>query len=100
MNDTVTKILALADDYADVSVGYEECRATQDDLDAARQALQDELTRLFTPLRGSEAVYRCRGCGHIYQEEMSSCDCTVSEPPNMETGVAVFPWHGITGEKT
>ena len=89
MNDTVTKILALADDYADVSVGHEECRATQDDLDAARQALQDELVRLFTPLTDGAVT-----TGYCFQ-------------PHKYEHVRVFMcgvrWaereHGITGKK-
>ena len=43
------------------------------------------------PAPVQEPVYKCRGCGHIYQEEMTSCDCTVSSPPDMEAGVATFP---------
>lgn len=44
MNDTVTKLMALADEYMiqerDGTNGFE-----------ARQTLQDELVKLFTPLR-------------------------------------------------
>ena len=100
MNDTVTKILALADDYADVSVGYEECRVTQDDLDAARQALQDELTRLFTPLKGQtfntpdEAVAYLHGYAAACDKYkiMGADNAVFDIAANMEE-------HGITGEK-
>ena len=48
MNDTVTQLIWLADEYADA-------QGCSEDYDLAtvlskRQALQDELTRLFTPL--------------------------------------------------
>lgn len=46
MNDTVQKLMGLADDYADERrLGF-----SQEDVQAKRQALHDELTRLFTPL--------------------------------------------------
>ena len=47
MHDTVTKILALADEYKDQPYPFHA---------KARQALQDELERLFTPLN------QCDGC--------------------------------------
>mgnify|MGYP003414044653 CR=1 FL=1 len=94
MNDTVTKILALADDYADVSVGYEECRATQDDLDAARQALQDELTRLFTPLSDA-AIYAIeRDAWSKYAGTPVAVNTTLSSVVARMIETA----HGITGE--
>lgn len=47
MNDTVAKILALADEYAHWNRWTGESQTK-----VARQALQDELVRLFTPLKG------------------------------------------------
>lgn len=47
MTDTVTRLMALADDYADwaMAKGQEHPAYLQ-----TRQALQDELQKLFTPL--------------------------------------------------
>ena len=61
MIDTVTKLLDLADEYAfykaeamrnQYETWHTRARMKQDDAetDKARQALQDELTKLFTPL--------------------------------------------------
>lgn len=52
MTDTVTRLLAIADVYAD---RFHEARKrhtaeTAHDRSAARQLLEAELTRLFTPL--------------------------------------------------
>ena len=45
MIDTVTKLMGMIDAHAEA---VDLCRAITD----TRQALQDELTRLFTPLKG------------------------------------------------
>lgn len=52
MNDTVTKLMALADEYADERrLGF-----SQEHAQAKRKALEAELTRLFTPLSQSDMV--------------------------------------------
>ena len=45
MNDTVTKLMGLADDYADWAEAKGKGHCAREE---ARQALQDELVRLFT----------------------------------------------------
>lgn len=52
MNDTVTKILDLVSEYAEHYAEDRKWGTFTADTTKARQALQDELTRLFTPLRG------------------------------------------------
>ena len=46
MTDTVKRLIALADDYALRNYHHDD----PDSREAARQALHDELVRLFTPL--------------------------------------------------
>lgn len=53
MNDTVKRVLVLADEFA--LRGYHH--GTPDSREAARQALHDELTRLFTPLSDEQIDY-------------------------------------------
>lgn len=54
MTDTVTRLMGLADDYALRNYHHDD----PDSREAARQALQDELTRMFTPLsEGTVARY-------------------------------------------
>ena len=87
MNDTVTQLIWLADEYADA-------QGCSEDYDLAtvlskRQALQDELTLLFTPLTDGAVT-----TGYCFQ-------------PHKYEHVRVFMcgvrWaereHGITGEK-
>lgn len=95
MNDTVTKLMELADNFAAWAEAKGEGHPTYVE---ARKELQDELVKLFTPLSETEPIYKCKCCGHIYQDAMSSCDCTVSAHPDMVAGIATFPPHGITGE--
>jgi len=86
MNDTVTKILDLADKYAKMRMDFGIFR---EQTTAARQALQDELVRLFTPLTDGAVT-----TGYCFQ-------------PHKYEHVRVFMcgvrWaereHGITGEK-
>lgn len=84
MHDTVTKILALADEYANFAyLGDQDSRYN------ARQALQDELTRLFTPLNqcdGCMAGLPLRSGLHIDLDGKALMLCQKSK-------------YGITGEK-
>lgn len=84
MNDTVTKLLELADTYAEAVTYRSEAAQI-----STRQALQDELVRLFTPLT---------------DERIMKAFCA---KPHSTQYVGVFfagvRWaqqmHGITGEK-
>ena len=84
MNDTVTKLLDFADALAQEVKDFGHL-----DHSPARQALQDELTRLFTPLTDGAVT-----TGYCFQ-------------PHKYEHVRVFMcgvrWaereHGITGEK-
>ena len=53
MTDTVTRLMGLADEYAGSA---SRCEQPAEHTERKRQALQDELTRLFTPLSQSEVV--------------------------------------------
>lgn len=83
MHDTVTKLLDYAEGYA------RAYRGSTYERHAARQALQDELVRLFTPLTDGAVT-----TGYCFQ-------------PHKYEHVRVFMcgvrWaereHGITGEK-
>lgn len=102
MNDTVTRLMGLADDYAYNKAEAERAhleswhskaeRETLDaDVDVSRQALQDELVRLFTPVEASEITKLIRGMDVDTLEDL----CSFS----FRTGVR---WaeeaHGITGD--
>lgn len=95
MINTVTKLMALADEYANAV----ETRDVPLE-NAARQALQNELVRLFTPLKGQtfntpdEAVAYLHGyaAAHDKYKIMGAGPAVV--------GLAIdFAEHGITGEK-
>ena len=103
MNDTVTKILELADDVAAATHNYFADQANVvawEKMVSARQALQDELTRLFTPLRGQtfntpdEAVAYLHGYAAACDKYkiMGADNAVFDIAANMEE-------HGITGEK-
>ena len=67
MNDTVMKLLSLADEHA--AARYEQGYArvyTNGDVIGTRQALQDELVRLFTPLTDDTT------CNETQQVNLSS----------------------------
>lgn len=82
MTDTVTRLLALADDYADERrLGF-----SQEDVQTKRQALHDELTRLFTPLSDG----RIRACAPYGMQHMT--DGVIRELAR-----AVEKAHGIGG---
>lgn len=104
MNDTVTKLMALADEYANAV----ETRDVPLE-NAARQALQDELVRLFTPLT-DERILSCgvehqmffaRGCGSAPSAWSNEQVRTCPEFTRAFVGFAksVLALHGITGEK-
>lgn len=63
MNDTVTRLMALAEKYAAnyrahyLPTGDENVNITE-----ARQALQDELQKLFTPLSDERPVFTTGHC--------------------------------------
>lgn len=52
MNDAIKRVLVLADEFALSSYHHD----TPDSREAARQALHDELTRLFTPLSDEQII--------------------------------------------
>ena len=81
MNDTVTKILTLADEYR--NAGPHPFNASK----VARQALQDELVRLFTPLTPAQ-IHNADQHPHI-----------MFDTQRIEFARAVEVLHGITGEK-
>lgn len=54
--NSIDKILSLADEYASQSKRSGEGRLTH----AARQALEAELTRLFTPLSDEQIKQACK----------------------------------------
>lgn len=84
MNDTVTKILALADEYKDQPYPFHA---------EARQALQDELVRLFTPLTDEQI-------GEIWEAHAlhGSTDKQKFYSPHVFARL-IAEAHGITGEK-
>ena len=65
MTDTVTRLMGLADEYA------MRCGTAHVSIEPARQALQDELVRLFTPLSDEQikSMYHrlCNSVGSGYQ---------------------------------
>ena len=62
MNDTVTKLMGLADDYADWAEAKGKGHCAREE---ARQALQDELVRLFTPLTDEQLESMAYGFGGV-----------------------------------
>ena len=86
MNDTVTKLLDYAEGYA------RAYRGSTYERHAARQALQDELTLLFTPLTDEQATKFLRDeC--IYTSE-DICGWSFGQGAKWAE-----KQHGITGEK-
>ena len=86
MHDTVTKLLDYAEGYA------RAYRGSTYERHAARQALQDELTRLFTPLTDEQATKFLRDeC--IYTSE-DICGWSFGQGTKWAE-----KQHGITGEK-
>lgn len=84
MNDTVTKLMALADEYMiqerDGTNGFE-----------ARQALQDEMVKLFTPLTREQVKGILSDSGYEDAETDALCDFI--------NGIRYGEiCHGITGE--
>lgn len=86
MHDTVTKLLDYAEGYA------RAYRGSTYERHAARQALQDELTLLFTPLTDEQATKFLRDeC--IYTSE-DICGWSFGQGAKWAE-----KQHGITGEK-
>ena len=86
MHDTVTKLLDYAEGYA------RAYRGSTYERHAARQALQNELTRLFTPLTDEQATKFLRDeC--IYTSE-DICGWSFGQGAKWAE-----KQHGITGEK-
>ena len=86
MHDTVTKLLDYAEGYA------RAYRGSTYERHAARQALQDELTLLFTPLTDEQATKFLRDeC--IYTSE-DICGWSFGQGTKWAE-----KQHGITGEK-
>lgn len=81
MHDTVTKLLDYAEGYA------RAYRGSTYERHAARQALQDELTLLFTPLTDEQI----RQAGHLNVEGERMLPYSFAR--------AIEQMHGITGEK-
>lgn len=87
MNESVQRIMALADEYANAV----ETRDVPLE-NAARQALQDELVRLFTPLTDEQTTKFLRDeC--IYTSE-DICGWSFGQGTKWAE-----KQHGITGEK-
>lgn len=85
MNDTVTKILDLVGEYAEHYAEDRRWGTFTADTTKARQALQDELTRLFTPLTDEQINPLCKETWVVE---------TVKQWVR-----AIESMHGITGEK-
>ena len=97
MNDTVTKILELADDFAAATHNYFADQANVvawEKMVSERQALQDELVRLFTPLSDA-AIYAIeRDAWSKYAGTPVAVNTTLSSVVARMIETA----HGITGE--
>lgn len=90
MNDAVTKILALADAYRDQPYPFHA---------EARQALQDELVRLFTPLTDAQIENMAMDdVGLIIDDDSPFCDSDIMEVFELVRNTEKA--HGITGKKT
>ena len=90
MNDTVTQLIWLADEYADA-------QGCSEDYDLAtvlskRQALQDELTLLFTPLTDEQIATVYFGAT---EQSLRPQDNVLAH----KFARAIEFQHGITGEK-
>lgn len=83
MNDTVTKLMALADEWAN------HCRGWLPIDPKYRQALHDELVRLFTPL-SDEQIKQATGAGGEYWATSKIYIKAIFQ--------AAEKAHGITGE--
>lgn len=83
MHDTVTKLLDYAEGYA------RAYRGSTYERHAARQALQDELTLLFTPLTDEQIAQVWYSCGMP----------NISTTTKKRVTRAIEDLHGITGEK-
>ena len=116
MIDTVTKLMGLADDYADWAEAKGKGHCAREE---ARQALQDELVRLFTPLTDEpikealiqsmsllEFAKACNGVtvfDHIALDEaLSALHKAMQEGDRLQAYMLAHKEripHGITGEK-
>lgn len=88
MHDTVTKLLDYAEGYA------RAYRGSTYERHAARQALQDELTRLFTPLTDELLMSRWRETPVLDELDV---ELDVMDYRRLYEHFAAM--HGITGEK-
>lgn len=89
MHDTVTKLLDYAEGYA------RAYRGSTYERHAARQALQDELTRLFTPLTDEQIASIEREAWIKY----SGTKIAVNTTQGAVMVRMAEKVHGITGEK-
>ena len=98
MNDTVTQLIWLADEYADA-------QGCSEDYDLAtvlskRQALQDELTRLFTPLKGQTFNTPDEAIAYLHGYAAAHDKYKIMGADPADVGLAIhMEEHGITGEK-
>ena len=86
MNDTVTKLMALVDDA--IAASHE----INHDYTITRQALQDELVRLFTPLTDEQIATVYFGAT---EQSLRPQDNVLAH----KFARAIEFQHGITGEK-
>jgi len=94
MNDTVTKLLDLVSEYAEHYAEDRKWGAFTADTTKARQALQDELTRLFTPLTDELLMSRWRETPVLDELDV---ELDVMDYRRLYEHFAAM--HGITGEK-
>lgn len=92
MNDTVTKILELVSEYAEHYAEDRRWGTFTADTTKARQALQDELTRLFTPLTDEQIATVYFGAT---EQSLRPQDNVLAH----KFARAIEFQHGITGEK-
>mgnify|MGYP001475717473 CR=1 FL=1 len=99
MNDTVTKLMWMVDELTflaerviDERDNADICLASINARNKQRQALQDELVRLFTPLTDEQIsnVFRNASPGWLEETDTWSFKCGIKFAESR---------HGITGEK-
>lgn len=93
MSDTVTKLMRMVDEYAHWNRWTSESQTK-----AARQALQDELVRLFTPLTDEQIEKMAmEEVGLIIDDDSPFSDSDIMKVFELVRGTEAK--HGITGVK-
>lgn len=92
MNDTVRKLLELADDYAMSSIQYGIFSNERGD---AKDALKAELVRLFTPLSDEQI----ESVNYVYANQLDYDWFEIHQPSVFEFARAIETMHGIGDQK-